>query len=336
MTDDDHSSEIETVGIKPRQTRRKIRARLFIFMICLAISASMWVFIELMKDYTSDISYPITFIHVPESLILVNQADSVITVGVNAQGFELLVAQFVSKRHPVEIDLSELHIRQGKEGYSAFIPASQLLQQVGRQLSYSKSIIAIKPDTLFFRFSEIYRKRVPVVPDISYSFASQYQLYDSVRFSPQTVMVSSIKDVIDTIRFVSTERVRLKDLDSNLVISVPLRKGLRTNMIRYSSDSVTVKIQVQKYTEAVFSVPVTISGNTQPLRLFPDQVEISCLVPLNDYHLIETANFAAEVLATPSMLSAGKKLEVRLSRSPANIRSLRIKPDHVEFIIISK
>ena len=73
-----------------------------------------------------------------------------------------------------------------------------------------------------------------------------------------------------------------------------------------------------------------------PLRLFPDQVEVSCLVPLNDYHLVERSNFAAEVLASPSMLAAGKKLEVRLSRSPSNIRLLHIRPDHVEYIIISK
>jgi len=336
MNTDDRPIEIQLETAKPKPGKRKIRVRIFIFLVCLAISGAMWLFIELMKDYTTDITYAISFSNVPNDLILVNQADSIITVGVTAQGFELLVAQFMHEKQTIDINLSDLRIRQGVDGYTAFMPASRLLDQVGRQLKYSKSITSIRPDTLLFRFSEVYRKLVPVRPDISYSFAGQYQLSDTIRFSPQSVTVSSIRNVIDTIRFVTTQRVDLHDLDSSLSITVPLKKGLRNNMIRYSSDSVNIKLQVEKFTEAVYNVPVSITGNQLPIRLFPDQVQVTCMVPLNKFKDIEAGSFTAMVVATPEALAGSKYLLVRLTKIPSAVRSVRLKPDHVEYIIIAK
>jgi hypothetical protein len=326
MHTDDHPIEPLPDQKPDKPVSSKLRARIFIFLVCLAISGSMWVFIELMKDYTTDLTFSITFKNVPKDLILETQTDSTLVAGVNAQGFELLVAEFLRKRQSLEIDLSDLRIRQGEDGYTAFIPASQIMQQVAGQLSYSKSITYIKPDTLFFRFSEVYRKRVPVVADISYSFADQYQLYDSARVEPQTVIVSSIKNVIDTIRFVTTQHFDLNNLDSNRVFTAPLRKSLRSNMIRYSPDSVTVNVSVRRYTEAVFNIPVTVTGSILPIRIFPDQVEVTCQVPFSEYREIDASNFTAEVQATPTLLSVNKQLPVILTKFPAKVRSIRLKP----------
>ncbi|NVO18108.1 MAG: hypothetical protein HXX13_00315 [Bacteroidetes bacterium] len=316
--------------------RRKLRVKIFIFLVCLAISGSMWIFIELMKDYTADLVFPITFKNVPKDLILENQTDSTIIAGVNAQGFELIVSQFLRKPQSIEIDLAGVHIRQDENGYSAFIPASQITQQLAGQLAYSKAVVFIKPDTLFFRFSEIYRKRVPVKLDLSYSFADQFQFCDSVHFQPQTVLVSSIKNVIDTIHFVQTQHVEVNNLDSNRTVIVPLRKSLRSNMIRYSQDSVTVHLQVCRYTEAVFSIPVKVIGNVMPIRILPDQVEVTCQVPLSSYKDIDASDFSAEVMASPNLLTASNRLPVMLTRYPSVVRSVRIHPDQVEYIIIAK
>lgn len=336
MDQDNRPVEQSREPLRLESGKRKLRVKLFIFLVCLAISGSMWVFIELMKDYTSDVHYSITFTNVPEDLILVNQEDSLITVSVNAQGFELLVAQYIRKRQTLELDLSALKIRSGPEGYTAIMPAASLIEQVGRQLSYSKAIISVKPDTLLFRFSEVYRKVVPVIPDISCTFASQYQLSDSIRVHPSYITVSSFKDVIDTLKFVTTRHMDLNNLDSNRTLMVPLHKALRNNMIRYSRDSVSLSVKVQQYTEAVLTVPVTISGNLLPLRIYPDQVEVTCLVPMAQYKDLDPASFSATVVATPGNLSLSRHLPIVLTKVPSNVRSVKLKPENVEYIIISK
>lgn len=329
---------VETLRQKEDQLpeKRKLRVRLLIFLVCLSISASMWVFIELMKDYTTDVEYSISFTNVPEDLILVNQADSTIHVGVNAQGFELLVAGFLKKKQTIELDLSNIRIRQDQSGYSAYMPASRVLEQVGMQLKFAKAITYIRPDTLFFRFSEIYRKKVPVILDLDYSFESQYNLTDSIRYSPVFVTVSSIKDVIDTLRFIKTEHRVLNGLDSSRTVAIPLHKSIKGGMIRYSEDTIRAILNVKKFTEAVFTITVDVSGNILPIKIFPEQVEISCMVPMDEYSDLDASGFAAAVIATPAILSSSRKLKVLLTRQPQNVRSIRIRPDQVEYIVITK
>jgi hypothetical protein len=316
-------------------SKRSFKKRLAVFIVCLGISALMWLFIELTKDYTTDIRYSVSFENVPEDLILQNSNDSSITVGISAQGFELMTALLFRKRQELVVDLSEIRIRKESEGYSAFIPASKLLQQVGRQISYSKSISYIHPDTLFFRFSEIYRKEVPVRLNFSYTFKQQYQLYDSLQWSPKTVTVSSIKDVIDTIRFVTTVSTVKTSIDSSMNFKIPLNRPLSRGMISFSTDSVSISMPVQKYTEATFTVPVSITGNTSQLKIFPDQVEITCMVPMIDYRKVEDASFKAGVQADGITIAQNSKLKVVLSNIPQGVRVVSIKPEFVEYIIIS-
>lgn len=319
-----------------RQSRRRTgRRNLFVFIFCVLLSALMWIFIELMKEYTTDISYPIGFTSVPSHLMLVNQADTTITVGLTAQGFELLEALYFKKKSSLEIDLSELRIRQDNEGYAAFMPAANLLRQVNRQLGSSKPVTYLKPDTLFFRFSEVAQKRVPVMLNIMLDFENQYQLYDSITFSPQAILVSSIRNVIDTITRVYTVYRKISAVDSSFSLSVPLKKTLSSSILRFSQDSVTVNIPVARYTEAVFDVPVAIDkpGN---IKVFPEKVQVTCLVPMKSFREYSADDFKLIVNTEQSNLQVDRKLKAEVKESPRHVKITRIEPAELEYIILSK
>jgi len=323
---------------KPTETGRKehqSHPRLIVFLVCLAISILMWLFIELMKDYTDEIRYNITFVNAPKDLILTNSGESVISVQMKAQGFELLAAKYTQKLRTLTIDLSTIKIRASSDGYSAYLPTARLLEQLATQIRFDKEITFIKPDTLFFQFSEIFRRQVPVKLDISYSLNGQYDITDSISFRPAVVTVSSIKSIIDTLVFVKTQKLNLSQLDSSVSVKVALFKGSQASLLKYSTDSVTVKINVEKVTEAAYTVPVSISGNTENVKIFPDKVEIICRVPLSVYPHIEASDFSAEVQYQPGLIKE-KKLKVIMVRIPEKVKILRIQPEEVEFIIISK
>jgi hypothetical protein len=330
-------SQSETI-VKPTDTGRKEHRshhKLVVFLVCLAISVLMWLFIELMKDYTDEIRYNITFNNVPKDLILTNSGDSVIRIGMNAQGFELLAAKYARKRRTLNIDLSTLKIRPAADGFTAFLPSATILEQLGSQIRFEKELTFIKPDTLFFRFSEVVRKQVPVKPDILYTLSGQYDVTDSIAFKPQYVTVSSIKGIIDTLSFIKTQKLRLNQLDSNMNMKVALYKGPNAHLMKFSTDSVTVTMKVEKVTEAGYTVPVSISGNGENVKIFPDKVEIICRVPLSEYPHIDKSDFASEVVFLPSDRTE-KKLRVSLIKVPEKVRVLKIVPEEVEYIIISK
>jgi len=323
---------------KPDKTGRKehrSHPRLIVFLVCLVISILMWLFIELMKDYTDEISYKIAFTNAPKDLILTNSGESVIRVGMNAQGFELLAAKYARNKRTLTIDLSTLKIRPSAEGYTAYLPSVRIMEQLGNQIRFEKEITSIKPDTLFFRFSEIYRKQVPVKLDISYTLSGQYDITDSISFKPQFITVSSIKGIIDTLSFVKTQKLRLIQLDSSVRVQIALFKGPNAGILKYSTDSVTVTMKIEKVTEAGYTVPVSISGNGENIKIFPDKVEIICRVPLSVYPHIEASDFSTQVEYLPSQ-NPVKKLHVNLVKIPEKVRVLKIIPADVEYIIITK
>jgi hypothetical protein len=330
-------SQIEP-NTKPSETGRKehrSHPRLIVFLVCLVISILMWLFIELMKDYTDEIKYNVSFINAPRDLILTHSGDSVISVGMNAQGFELLAAKYAHKLRELTIDLSTLKIRPTADGYIAYLPSSGIVDQLGTQIRFDKEITYIKPDTLFFRFSKIFVKQVPVKLDLDYSLNGQYDITDSIAYTPQFVTVSSIKSIIDTLPFITTKKLQLLQLDSSVNIKVALKKGYRASLLKFSTDSVTVKLKVEKVTEAGYTVPVFVSGNGENVKIFPDKVEIVCRIPLSAYPHIAASDFSAEVEFLPSSIKE-KKLKVILIKTPEKVRVLKISPAEVEYIIISK
>lgn len=330
-------SQNETIT-KPIETGRKehrSHPRLIVFLVCLAISILMWLFIELMKDYTDEIKYNVTFVNAPNNLILTHSGDSVISIGMSAQGFELLAAKYAHKLRELTIDLSTLKIRPNGESYMAYMPTAQIIEQLGTQIRFEKEITYIKPDTLFFRFSKLYVKQVPVKLDLDYTLNGQYDVTDSITYKPRFISVSSIKSIIDTLSFVTTQKLHLSDLDSSVYMKVALNKGDRTSLMKYSTDSVTVKLRIEKVTEAGFTIPVSISGNGRNVKIFPDKVEIICRIPLSEYPHIAASDFSAEVEYLPSSVSE-KKLKVNLVRTPGKVKVLKISPAEVEYIIISK
>jgi hypothetical protein len=330
-------SQVDT-STKPKETGRKehqSHPRLVVFLVCLAISILMWLFIELMKDYTDEVRYNVTFINVPKDLILTNSGDSVISIGMNAQGFELLAAKYTRKQRKLTIDLSTLKIRPTGEGYTAYLPSARIVEQLGNQIRFEKEITYIKPDTLFFLFSKIFYKQVPVKINLDYTLDGQYDVTDSIKFKPQFVTVSSIKSIIDTLSFVSTQKLNLSQLDSSVNVKVALNKGYRASLMKFSSDSVTIKLKVEKVTEAGYTIPVSITGNSENVKIFPDKVEIICRIPLSAFPHISASDFSAEVEFQPSSLKENK-LKVNLLRTPEKVRVLKINPAEVEYIIISK
>jgi len=324
-----NTPDVEQAEKRHNRSHRK----LVVFLVCVIISTLMWLFIELMKDYSDEVKYTLRFENVPKDLILTNSGDSTIIVGLNAQGFELLSAKYLHKNKILTIDLSKIRIRQMGDSYAAFLSTDKLADELKKQIRISKIITSIKPDTLFFTFSEVYRKQIPVVLDFKYTLNSQYDLVDSIEFSPRMVTVSSIKPIIDTIRFVKTRPLKLNNIDTNLTVKLPLYKGINSNLIRYSNDTVTMKFKVNQVTEAVYNVPVSIVGEGKSLKIFPDKVQVFCRVPLNEYGSIQASSFIAEVSYTET---SDKKLKVELLRIPGKVKVLKIEPASLDYILISK
>lgn len=318
-----------TETAKPREGFSQYKLAVFVF--CVIISALMWLFTELTKDYTDVVKYKLRFENVPDGLILTRAGDSTLEVTLSAQGFDLLGAKYLHRDKELVIDLSKVRIRSGAGGYMAYLPSARVTDDLLRQISRSKGIVAIKPDTLYFAFSEVVRKVVPVVAQFSYSLNSQYDLADSVKVNPLNLTVSGIQSVIDTLQFVRTQAFEAKNIDTSTTFHLLIEKSQSGQWLRYSADTIAVSLKVRKITEAEYEVPLTVLGDGHDLRIMPDKVKVLCRVPVSEFPHIESASFIAQV----SRRSADeKRLKVEMMRVPPSVKILRVEPDEVDYVII--
>jgi hypothetical protein len=325
-------------NINQAQQKGKLRIKLSVFLLCLLISIFMWLFIKLTKDYTLDFRFAVAYKNFPKYLVLTDAPDSLLTIGINAKGFELLSARYLHGKRNLIVNCKDERMRHNSGGYYMRIPVSRLLTQISLQLPSSRSIAYILPDTITLRFTEASRKKIPVKLLLSSSFRKQYQLYDRVQLHPDSVFITGAPSVLDTLHFIETVPVSKTNLDESQRFQLPLKVPLSPGQLRVSTNTVEVYIPVEKYTEAEFTVPIEILGSSADkllLKTFPDKCTITCMVPVKDFRRTDASLFAVSVSYDAGQAKASK-LKVELTLSPQRIRILKISPEEVEFIILKK
>jgi len=301
------------------------------------ISVFMWLFIKLTRDYTLDFRFGIVYNNVPKHLVLSEIPDSLLTIGLNAKGFELLSARYLHDKRNLQVSCKDERILHNSGGYYTRIPVSRLLPQISQQLPSSRSITYISPDTITLHFTEASRKKIPVMLRLSSSFRKQYQLYGRVQLNPDSVVVTAAPSVLDTLRFIGSVAVVKTNLDKSQRFPLPLKLPLSTGQMRISADTVEVFIPVEKYTEAEFTVPIEVKGASSKslVKTFPDKSTITCMVPVKDFRSIDASMFSVYVSFDPAQTKA-RKLKVELKLSPQRIKILKISPSEIEYIILKK
>lgn len=314
----------------------RLRNRLSVFLVCITISTFMWGLIKLSRDYEAPVKYNVILEQLPDGKILVGNPDSVITLVMSAKGLDLYSRMFMRDNNSIVISLEGIRLQHDGDLYRGMLRTSKLMKSISQQLPIGAKLINVEPDTLHFIFEKIHRQRVAVHAVVALDFARQYQLYDSLRIRPDSIWVYGQQKTIDTMRYINTEKYVSKNLSSNFRTRLMLVKPQVHPPLSLSSDSVSLIINVEKFTEADLEVPVRLLSDNPELsyRTFPDKVKLTCRVAMRDYKRLDPSMFEA-VVDYKNLLNSGKsRLPVQVKRSPAFIKVIRIDPEKVECLIL--
>lgn len=314
----------------------RLRNRLSVFLVCTLISLFMWSLIKLSRDYEAPVNYLIQAGKLPDGKILVGNPDSLIHIVMSAKGLDLYSRMFMRGKNTIDLNLSGIKLQRKGDLYTGILRTSKLMNEIAQQLPIGAKLIDIEPDTLRFIFEKTYRQRVAVHPELSLGFAKQFQLYDSLRVNPDSVWIYGRKSLIDTLRFLSTEPYTIKNLSQNERIRLKLLQPALSPAVSLSTDSVSVTVNVEKFTEAFIQVPVLLFADMPGVsyRTFPDMVKLTCRVAMRDYKRLDPSMFEVAVDYS-SMINTGKtRLPVTVRRKPSFVKVIRTEPDKVECLIL--
>jgi len=308
----------------------QFRKRIQLFSVFLLIAAAIWLLNALSKNYTDVIEYPLVYTDFPENKVFVGEMPRHLDLQVNAHGYALLRYKMFKKPVPISFKVSAFNMNRGSNSASAFILTRYLRDQIAMQLPTELQLLEIKPDTLFFQFADKVTKMVKIKPDFDYTIEKQFTIKDDIMLTPDSVQVTGPDLILDTMKYVYTEKYVLGELNRNYSDKVRLN---RQADLEYSTTRVNCSIELERYTELQVSVPVEVLNLPDSIQLqtFPSSIKLNCRVGLSKYDRIETYPFRA-VVDYNKIDDGVMALNVTIQNLPSYLLGYEFNPKTVEFL----
>ncbi|MDZ4205259.1 MAG: hypothetical protein U1C46_10650 [Bacteroidales bacterium] len=312
----------------------KIRSQFPVFLFFVLFSTSIWMVIKLSGEFTSPVVYELEYINHPAGKILISASDTTLTLGLAATGFELIRYKIWQKKPLLQVDLSAMPMLTDSRTFDSKLSAITLLKKLSLQLNHSSEVLFATPDTLSFRFAPEFRKKIPVLPDITYTLRQQYRLYENIKIQPDSILIKGVRSDLQVLDSIISKPASLADVYHNHKFILPLQHPNTQYPVILSADAIEVSMRVEKYTEASIELPVEVLCEVEgyTFRLFPSTVKVTYLVALIDFKRVDAALFSAFVFCDNKQGLSSNKLNIEIAHSPEYVEITRLEPDRVEYI----
>jgi hypothetical protein len=312
----------------------KFKKELLIYLFFLVISVVLWYLIALSKDYTTTINYPVTYNNFPKGKVLVSDLPEELGLEVKGFGFTILKHKIFSFFYPITLPINKfrLDILRKDNQYDYFLLTRYAKDWIGNQLGTEIQVVEIKPDTLVFKFTDVVEKKVAVKPMLNLLFEKQYLSFENIKVKPDSIVVSGPEIMVDTLNFVYTKELKLKNVKDSVVKELEL---LPIKKFSFQTDKVMVTVPVEKYTEKVLNLPIEADNvpETYDIKTFPGSIKLSCWVGISNYDKLAPFMFRVTVDYNTLSTNSQSKLKVNLVKFPHNIQNIKFNPKSVDYII---
>ena len=318
----------ETTQLK-QKTERKNKRSLLTFLVFLVLSTVLWLLIKLSEDYTTQTLFGVKIIDMPADKWLVSDEPTV-KLSLNIDGFHTLKLTTIREgKRTVTLSLDEVPYRL-EDGNTYSFSSQYVAEKVADLLGVNASDITMNEAKVYFSLVPLKSKLVPVELQADIKTARQYGVYGIPILDPASVTIYGPQDVIDTVKTVKT--ALLSHPNAAADFSEMVRLQLYDGLIQCNTKFVKATVNIEKFTETEVSVPIALPDSLR-LRLFPDAMQVKCLVAIKDYGNLAPENFKAE-FNVEQLRALKPLLDVRLVSWPQNVQVLETRPDKVEYVIV--
>ncbi len=160
-------------------------------------------------------------------------------------------------------------------------------------------------------------------------------LSKDIQMEPRTITAFGPRQILDTMKFVRTEYLELKNLNDTSSFQCALKP---VKSVRFSLKSTRVSVFVEPFTERKVQIPVTAincPGNMS-IRTFPAFVNVTYTVGLSQFNTLSPSDIQVYLDYNELKLSKQSKQVRKIKNNATHISNIRISPSEVEFILEEK
>lgn len=307
--------------------------QLNVFVLCLILSFALWVSITYSKEYVYNESFPISFVDSSNKVKFFTK-DSVITLEIRTNGFTYIANRlYSSNKKKIIIDVNELNLDLSKGKVS--ISANRLKPLIIRELGYEVFNTKLNFENIVLNWKNVYSKRVPIVNKAKFRFVKPFNQYSKEELLTKYALIEGDKKDLAKIDTLYTKPITFENINKDVILYVPVEVSNLSNGLVCKTTTIPIKIDVEKYTENVISVPVSVVGydNYRNIKLLPQEVKLRYRVAMKDYKNVYTKDFKAYVVCSEREIEKNSKLKIFLSSVPSYVNVVNIIPDRVDYIL---
>ncbi len=306
---------------------RLVNKEFLIFLFFLALSGAFWLLLALNDTYEQEIRFPVRIVNVPKNVVLVSDADDTLRVSVRDKGYTLCAYLYGEKIRRIDIPFSS-YIK--KKGYG-MLSAAELSKLVYQELFSSSHITSLKPEKLEYFYNYGMHRRLPVrlfgniVPEASYYLAR-------VEFKPDYVDVYGSQSKLDSLKWVYTERLSLRNLKDTIVRMIDLRK---IRGVKCVPSMVKISVYPDVLTEESIEVPITAVNMPEGkvLRTFPARVKVVFTVGASNFRNVTPDKFRIVVDYNELQANPSEKCNLRIAQVPHGIKNVHTEVAQVDYLV---
>ena len=315
-------------NIKLKSVKQK-RPNVFVLFLFLSFLISLLV--KLSNTYTQTLNFELSPKNLKSNELIISETPNFVNITISGRGFQLL--KYYINKPIIEVDFSQL-IKSSNQ----YIWTES--RQLDKIINYFDSEIVVKsinPDTIVFPFDSQFTKKLPINILVKSNFAIGFDLIDKFQSSPDSITIIGPESILKTLRSISTKQIELNEINSSVDMSVELNIPSEIKQLNFSHESVSIFAEVDKFTEGMVNVPVTIVNLPEQLDIsfFPKEISVVYYSSLEAYNTIDQTDFTVE--CDFNLLTADNNyLNPVLVNKPLSVKTAQLKITQLEFIITPK
>ncbi len=297
------------------------------FFIFLLISISFSTIVKLTKVHTKNISYKINLTDIPDNKIITNQYSDSIKLTVSSFGFDF-IKYYLSDQI---INISSKDILDNSQSY--VITQSNSYSHIDDFITPKFELISINIDSLFFNYDRLTTKNVAVVLKTSVNFSQGFDYFKNFNLTPDSIAVIGPELVLESINAIKTKELVLDNLKSSINYDLELDISDNPNL-KYSYKSVSVFIDVEKSTESILDIPISIINIPTGVNInyYPKIINVSFTVSLDNYQKYSSKDF--KIICDFNEISQNGKLTAVVIKKPNLIKNLRLINNEIQYVFL--
>lgn len=298
-----------------------------LFLVFICVSALFWFILALNDSAQTHFNVSLKINNRPDSVTFISDVPEKIHVTVSDKGTNLWRNGYL--KHPsVSIDFKE-YSNDGVLRYSY----NDLINSLRETFGGSATITSVSLDSLQLFYTTNPGKRVPVYVSCHVYPAVGSTMEGSVQATPGSVSIYGDKEVLDTIRYVSTEPITLRDISETTDMEVKLRR-IKNTKVEPSKVVLTIPIEPLVRKQAMVTLETKNVPEGEELLLFPSKVPVEYYVAMSRLNDDEDQNIHLIVDFLNVNDSKNNKLKVEVASFPDRLKNLTIQTDSVEYAVV--